>query len=305
MEVVGPKADVGVIVGRFQVHELHQGHRDLIEHVAARHSKLIIVLGLSKCRVTYNNPLDFESRAHMIREAYPDALVMYLDDSASDLVWSKKLDAIIAKNVSPHASVVLYGSRDAFIKHYHGKNDVIELEQVSYVSGTEIRKELSMKSKNTADFRAGVIYAAMNQFPKAVPTVDVAIWDSTRKEELLMARKPEEAKWRFVGGFCDGRGTFEDDARREVIEETQIEPGDFEYIGSHVVDDWRYRNEVDRIVTTFFQTWKLWGAPTPDDDIEELKWFRFDKLRDSDMVDEHKPLLKMLRCKRESENATA
>ena len=39
--------DVGVIVGRFQVPELHFAHRDLIESVMAKHGKTIIVLGLS------------------------------------------------------------------------------------------------------------------------------------------------------------------------------------------------------------------------------------------------------------------
>lgn len=40
-----PTADCGVIVGRFQVAELHEGHRALIEGVMGRHKKVIILLG--------------------------------------------------------------------------------------------------------------------------------------------------------------------------------------------------------------------------------------------------------------------
>ena len=38
-EVTAPAADVGVIVGRFQVHELHQAHRELIQYVMDRHDR--------------------------------------------------------------------------------------------------------------------------------------------------------------------------------------------------------------------------------------------------------------------------
>jgi bifunctional NMN adenylyltransferase/nudix hydrolase len=63
--------DVGVIVGRFQVPELHDAHKDLIETVCDKHDKVIIFLGLSPLMVTRENPLDFESRKQMILESSP------------------------------------------------------------------------------------------------------------------------------------------------------------------------------------------------------------------------------------------
>ena len=47
--------DVGIIVARFQVHELHDAHRDLINSVLDRHDRVIIFLGLSEVRNTKRN----------------------------------------------------------------------------------------------------------------------------------------------------------------------------------------------------------------------------------------------------------
>ena len=89
-------------------------------------------------------------------------------------------------------------------------------------------------------------------------------------------------------------------------EETHIEIGDLTYVGSHVVDDWRYRRELDKIVTVFFEGVKIFGKPEPDDDISELRWFKVsdgpvyghDDLNETDIVAEHRPLFKMLMEKR-------
>jgi hypothetical protein len=42
---------VGVIVGRFQVSELTEGHRTLFNTVIERHLKTVCVIGLSPLRV--------------------------------------------------------------------------------------------------------------------------------------------------------------------------------------------------------------------------------------------------------------
>jgi nicotinamide mononucleotide adenylyltransferase len=57
---------VGVIVGRFQTHYLHEGHLDLISHVLENHSQVIIMLGISRKQNSKRNPLDFATRKLMI-----------------------------------------------------------------------------------------------------------------------------------------------------------------------------------------------------------------------------------------------
>jgi len=40
-------ADVGVIVARFQTHELHPGQRKVLDTVRENHSKYVVFLGLA------------------------------------------------------------------------------------------------------------------------------------------------------------------------------------------------------------------------------------------------------------------
>jgi NADH pyrophosphatase NudC (nudix superfamily) len=111
-----------------------------------------------------------------------------------------------------------------------------------------------------------------------------------------MARKKEETLFRFIGGFVQCE-TLEVSARREVQEEAHIEISEPQFLGSHIVDDWRYRREMDKIMTCLFEAEHTFGIPTPDDDIFELRWFEAADIHESDLVAEHRPLLKILCAK--------
>jgi bifunctional NMN adenylyltransferase/nudix hydrolase len=292
MRATREHADVGVIVARFQVAELTEGHDQLLDHVCKAHDKVIVFLGLSPVRVTRNNPLDFEARKQMILASYPEVNVLYIKDIKSDEGWSDILDSQLIDILGPTQTAMLYGSRESFVAHYTGKHPTTELEQEVYVSGTEIRNRIGRRVNASREFREGVIWAAYNQYPKIMPTVDVAIWDEGHTR-LLMARKKHETLYRFIGGFA-GNEMLEQAARREVAEEAHIEITDPKYVCSLPIDDWRYRRELDAIVTTFFEATHMFGKPTPDDDIVELKWFDADKIKGADLVEGHRPLLRKL-----------
>ena len=290
-------ADCAVIVGRFQVPNLHAAHKDLIDSVVAKHPKVILFLGLAPVLGTRNNPLDFEARKKMLQEAYPQISILYIKDTPSDVIWSKKLDEQIGDIVSPNQTVVLYGSRDSFIKHYSGRYPTLELESKIFVSGTEIRNSISKAVKETADFRSGVIWGAYNRYPTVYTTVDIAIFSEDRKQ-LLLGRKPNETKYRFIGGFSTPESeSFEDDARREVLEETSVEIGDLQYVGTYKISDWRYDNEQDKIKTIFYSSSYLFGPLKAGDDIAEIRWFDVDKLENSVIVGCHHVLLDALKAK--------
>lgn len=295
MKTTDQTAEVGIIVARFQSPYLHEGHIDILSQVLSHHPRVIVFLGNSPVRCSKNNPLDFQARKAMLETKFPGIEVYYIDDVGNNELWSKNLDQLIRKTIGPSQKAVLYGSRDSFIAAYSGKFPTIELVPNKFISAREIRKNVGIKSKNTQEFREGVIWAVENQFPKVHPTVDLAVVDFDKKR-LLMARKPNEELLRFVGGFADPKSpSYEVDALREGKEETGLEFSEPPiYVGSTLVDDWRYRSEQDKIKTLLFLVKYTGGEPKADDDIADVRWVAFEEITLELVVPTHRPLLIML-----------
>lgn len=290
------KSDIGVIIGRFQVHALHEAHRNLIDSVVSKHKKVILFLGVSPVIGTTKDPLDFTSRKLMIQESYPDINIAPLPDKRSDMVWSKTIDSRV-REIFPLGSVVLYGGRDSFLPYYHGSFNVCELEQTIYISGTEVRKQVSEEIKSSPLWRAGAIYQSYNQYPVSYQTVDIACLGSGG-HRILLCRKPNEDNFRFIGGFVDpSDSSLENAASREFREETggNAEIDGMNYLGSFRVDDWRYSKGRDKIMTALFIGSMTYGSVSPSDDIAELHWigisdFKSEGFIEKNIVKEHIPL---------------
>ena len=63
-------------------------------------------------------------------------------------------------------------------------------------------------------------------------------------------------------------------AARELREECgDLEISALQYMASFRMDDWRYRREEDKIITTLFAADFLAGTPIGSDDIAEVAWF--------------------------------
>jgi bifunctional NMN adenylyltransferase/nudix hydrolase len=291
-EKVTKATDVAVIVGRFQVNELHEAHIDLITSVLNKHDRVLVFLGNSTIRNTLNNPLDYRARRTMIADKFPTVEIHYINDNPSDTAWTKNLDKLIGEQLLPMQSVTLYGSRDSFLKCYTGKYTTCELEATTFISGTEVRRRVCNNYPPTADYRAGMIAATAYRFPTAFQTVDIAVIND--KGELLLARKPEEKKWRFIGGFSDPASvSLEEDAKREVQEEAGVEVGNITYLGSTLINDWRYRGEIDKIKTALFVAKYVFGKPEGADDVAEVKWVSINNLTKNDIVETHHVLIDM------------
>lgn len=308
------KTDVGIIIGRFQIHDLHAGHKELIDSVVASHDKVIIFLGLSPLRNTLEDPLDYRCRRAMINESYPEIEVHYIDDIPDDdVLWSKNLDALILKWTNPDQSILLYGGRDSFIKHYFGKYKTRELEAKTIVSATEIRRRVCNNYPPTRDYRAGLMASTTMRFPAVNPTVDIAILNS-KEEKVLLIKKLEEEHLRFPGGFAIKSPSFEHDAKREKTEETKTETSEPKYIGSALIDDPRYRGKRDCIKTLFFVVEYIFGKPDVNNEadltekIESYHWVSYKDLKSAIVQSEHHPLMEMLidyLIKKKFENAEA
>lgn len=293
-------ADVGVIIGRFQVDDLHDGHREMIRQVTERHKKTIILIGVSHALASKRNPQDYPSREKMIRAQFPNVIIHPLLDCPTDEQWSLEIDKII-RTICPVNSVTLYGGRDSFMPYYKGRFSKQSLDIGYPISGTEVRNQCGREVRDSKDFRAGIIYSTQNRYPIVFPTVDIALvkrdFEKQKKVQyVLLGKKHGETAYRFPGGFLDTKDeSLELAAKRELQEETNLNvEGDLTYLGSYSVNDWRYRSEEDKILTSFFYAEHSWGSPTPGDDLEKVEWVPVDKLNSIELNNCHKMLANRL-----------
>lgn len=282
--------NVGVIVARMHVATPHEAHMHIIHTALNQCDRIIIFLGTTVVKDSDRNPLDFRTRELMIATAIGDedrdrVVIMPIADCHDDQLWSDELDRRI-KEVDPMGSIRLYAGRASFLSHYKGKHKAIAISEIDGISGTEIRKQICAVPRDSEDFRAGIIYAKGNQWPKVHVAVDLAITQTLEWETaVLLGKKHGETKWRLIGGFVDPTDSnFEEAARREGREESGGKynaaagleggaiVGPLTYINSYRIDDWRYRAERNKIMTTFFTAEYVSGDISASDDLEVLEW---------------------------------
>lgn len=288
---------VGVIVGRFQTPILHEAHIRLMRYVAEKNEHIIVLLGVSSALGTKRDPLDYETRKLMVLEeelllTNNTLIIQPIYDMENDKTWSAQLDAIVRK-VYPEGKVTLYGGRDSFLPHYTGRFKTQKVKINLPHSATEIRKKtLENGPLRTAEFRLGAIYTTESQYPRVFMTVDIAI---TRDFKVLLGKKPGSDELRFPGGFVDPTDeSLAFAAAREMGEEApNIEFGgmkNLRFVGSRLVEDWRYKGTGDRIMTSLFHGTYSFGDTTAGDDLSSLEWCLLSPQTREKLCDSHKPL---------------
>lgn len=285
---------VGVIIGRFQVPELHPGHKKLFNIVLGRHKRVLVLLGLPAWKGGIKNPLDYRTRELMISNAYPTVTVSYITDRQTNEEWSADVDRAI-RSIYPLERVTLYGGRGGFTSQYCGSFPSIEtLEDPAFdtQSGTAIRDSTAALPIDSADFRAGVIYSAYSLPTSVAMCVDAAIvrYEPIIGHQVLLVRKPNERNWRFPGGKVEPVDpSLERAVSREAREETGLEVGKPIYIGSEgKIPDWRGEQSGIGITSALFFMPYIYGAATAADDVAEARWFNVSSLKDETFEPCHK-----------------
>jgi nicotinamide mononucleotide adenylyltransferase len=65
---------LSVVIGRFQIDELHEGHLALLAHAAQQEGRMLVLVGRSMAgQPTTKYPLQFEAVANMIEESFEEA----------------------------------------------------------------------------------------------------------------------------------------------------------------------------------------------------------------------------------------
>lgn len=156
--------DIGVVLGRFQVHELTDGHLYLINQALAQHRRVLVLIGSPQEYSTKSNPLDYPTRERMIRSRFPDVVVQAMPDfPGNDKRWSHHIDVTI-KSIFPDVQkATLFAGRDSFAPHYVGAWTVETCDSgIEYISGTAKRESIGKVVIDSPDFRRGIIYATQN-----------------------------------------------------------------------------------------------------------------------------------------------
>lgn len=267
---------LGVVIGRFQVDALHRGHLELLKAVNSRHERMLVLIGDRISPATATNPLPYAFRERMVRDAFPNAVVLPLLDCPSNEEWSERVDAAV-KVVAANGDVVLYSGRDGFLPCYSGRYKTEQLDfGVDALTATQVREDIVRFPSHNSEFRAGMIYALNTLHHRTFHTVDIAMLRWSRDVlEVLLAQKPNETRWQFPGGFVDAGETFAKAARREMMEETGLTcEHRMEFVRDYFIDDWRVRRQkgVDH-KTVLMRTWYGWGRPTAGDDVAKVEWF--------------------------------
>lgn len=286
---------VGVIRGRFQVPELHEGHRFLFSYVLQRHQDVLVIL--SDPYISNSaDALSFAMQKMMIESTYPGRKLRFAECSripSSRLMRSKVLDDVIEREF-PGRRAIIYGSRESIVHSYDGRFEKHETPTIFSGSGTEIRKAIEIV--DSVEFRMGVIYSAVHRRPIGYPAVDVAVVSKNRGCVLLVGWAEEEGMLRFPGSFFEfGKDvSYEVAGVRCVAKELPgIEIGTMRLVASHTIEDYRYKRSQDGVITTLMAApvaapW-IDGNPVPGIGVDSAQWVDFEKVP-SVLVEAHRPL---------------
>ena len=261
--------EVGVIVGRFQLAELHDGHQFLIDTVVNNHKKSIIFLGVPKAIGTPEDPiripstrniLDFQSRMYMIQEKYPNTVVLSVQDKDDDEVWSKQVDTKI-REIFPTEKILLYGGRDSFIPYYKGVFQTKSLDPKIYQSATMQRNNISKEVLNDPNFRKGQIYYAYQQTPMLYTNYKIAITEGNDK--ILFSKKDDKSKLTLLSGLAGINDPSLEIGAKRVIGNLvgSIETETFYEMSSNNID---FGNKANRIVNVLISAKKKFGSIQPN-----------------------------------------
>lgn len=298
---------VGIIVGRFQCPYLHAGYRELFKYVCDKHNRVIIFIETSSVKSGIHNPLSYDIRRNMLLLEFSNkeyintnVEIHAINDIGNIPLWNIMLDSKIEMCVPATESVILYGSRDSFIKTYNGKYTTCEVMPVSDISATKIRTLLKedISGLNNVYFRSGIVHCSQNRWSNSIACVDASIVNY-KDSVLLLAKKATNDKYQFPGGFIDPAidTSGESAIIREVMEETGISYKKYpSYIGSAMIDDPRYKHENDKIMTFLYEL-QYCGQACARDDISEIKWIPFSDLTYDIIVPQHRVLLEMVLVK--------
>lgn len=255
---------IAIIVGRFQVPELTDGHIHLVRTAQHNSDKVIVFIGSRVVR-SANDPLPVKLRKeNMIKHLRLTDSVYELKDHKSNDIWFDRLSEKIKSVTNENDTITYFGSRDSFLDYLPDNLNKFYVEERFKTSGTSVRQDVSYSSDK--NFQSGYIKAINDEFNAHFTVVDAIITDGTN---VLLGRK--DTGYCLIGGFADEcDSSLEEAIIREVKEETNLDVTNPQYLMSHQCKDWRYsraRQPFSIVYTIKVDDFKDFKAM---DDIDEI-----------------------------------
>lgn len=258
-------------------------------------AKLVLVVDTPAVVASKNSPFEYKTIEWMARCAFDGAFkeIKQVKECNDNEKWCNDLDALL-----PEDSII-YEFDDILLSQHeyekYGKLQTVILNTGLAKHEAELRAEDDSETQ-TLDFRRGMMHSASIQYDCVFPTVDCVIFSDDTLSKIYLAKKPNEKKWRFIGGFSDPNDTsYSCAARREAKEETGLDCICFDWIGSAKIDDWRYRNERNKIITNIFAMKVVGGEPKAQDDIKEIKLVDINEITIDDIQPEHQVIFEKVK----------
>lgn len=230
---------LGILIGRFQVPEMHEGHRFLVREMLEQCDQVLILFGSANRTRSVKNPFTYQERKAAALKLFPTIGTAPLNDYLyNDSQWMADVTATIeqareqiSRDFETPVTVVLYG-------HHKDGNDYLRwFPQYEYVninsdidvSGTEVRNSYSHMLPQSVQ-QDMQYFAQERETFKSYPypdSLNICCGDAVVEclgHILLIRRKftPGAGNWALPGGHKHTDETFLECAVRELYEETNL-----------------------------------------------------------------------------------
>lgn len=284
---------IGVLIDTFQYIKLPKKLKKLAKKLQKECDEFLILVSLKEIKNTTNQFLDYNTINDWLKRKFPKATIHQIVDCESNFHFSQQIvEKIYDKTTSPDWRTLIYAFNDT-LEHYNGSYEINSL-------GARHVENIGMRKIGGKQYRRGMMDASIIRYATGFPTIDVVAYQySVESNKILLGRKEGSDNWHLPGGFFDPQkdNSFLDTAKRELFEETSIQAEVLKHFDSMKVDDYRYKNEFDKIITTIYEFQIPFETVlNPTDDLIEVRMFSCDEIMKDEfpIMKSHKEIIKLV-----------
>lgn len=219
-----------------------------------------IVLHSHYYKGSRNNLVPIEEVKRKLGELYPSRPIIIVKAIRNSKNWAQSIINEYYITGGDTSVNMVYFDNEFLFNRFNdglGHNDLSSMISIPYDFSSIPKIDIN-KTKINKSFIDGMVYANQLKYPAVVPTVDLGIIlrsEPHHYDSIILGKKEGDDFLHFIGGFVDPTDeSYEDAVIREAFEETGIiiEKSELKYLGSTRINDWRYGDQIDKIITHLY-----------------------------------------------------